>query len=109
MQEAPSFVNVANVCFVTFIIQHYRIQGAFLLCKITNLLIYSYIRYLIRKDQDDIYSPKAAEALNGVSSSTVTIMNMVSEDSDIYSESDIFTFGAFCYHERNGRFRTGWN
>ena len=41
MQEAPSFVNVANVCFVTFIIQHYRIQGAFLLCKITNLLIYS--------------------------------------------------------------------
>ena len=22
LQEAPSFVNVANVCFVTFIIQH---------------------------------------------------------------------------------------
>lgn len=27
--------------FVTFIIQHNRIQGVFLLCKITNLLIYS--------------------------------------------------------------------
>ena len=77
--------------------------------KRRNLDKTNYIRYLIRKDQDDIYSPKAAEALNGVSSSTVTIMNMVSEDSDIYSESDIFTFGAFCYHERNGRFRTGWN
>ena len=41
MRETPSFVNVANVCFGTFIIQHYRIQGVFLLCKITNLLIYS--------------------------------------------------------------------
>lgn len=54
--------------------------------KRRNLDKTNYIRYLIRKDQDDIYSPKAAEALNGVSSSTVTIMNMVSEDSDIYSE-----------------------
>ena len=43
MRETPSFVNVANVCFGTFIIQHYRIQGVFLLCKITNLLIYSII------------------------------------------------------------------
>lgn len=54
--------------------------------KRRNLDKTNYIRYLIRKDQDDIYSPKAAEALNGVSSSTVTIMNTVSEDSDIYSE-----------------------
>lgn len=54
--------------------------------KRRNLDKTNYIRYLIRKDQDDIYSPKAVEALNGVSSSTVTIMNMVSEDSDIYSE-----------------------
>lgn len=54
--------------------------------KRRNLDKANYIRYLIRKDQDDIYSPKAVEALNRVSSSTVTIMNMVSEDSDIYSE-----------------------
>ena len=54
--------------------------------KRRNLDKTNYIRYLIRKDQDDIYSSKAVEALNGVSSSTVTIMNMVSEDSDIYSE-----------------------
>lgn len=32
--------------FVTFIIQHNRIQGVFLLCKITNLLIYSLINIL---------------------------------------------------------------
>lgn len=54
--------------------------------KRRNLDKTNYIRYLIRKDQDDIYSPKAVGALNGVSSSTVTIMNTVSEDSDIYSE-----------------------
>ena len=54
--------------------------------KRRNLDKTNYIRYLIRKDQDDIYSSKAVEALNGVSSSTVTIMNTVSEDSDIYSE-----------------------
>lgn len=54
--------------------------------KRRNLDKTNYIRYLIRKDKDDIYSSKAAEALNGVSSSTVTIMSMVSEDSDIYSE-----------------------
>ena len=54
--------------------------------KRRNLDKTNYIRYLIRKDQDDIYSLKAVEALNGVSSSTVTIMNTVSEDSDIYSE-----------------------
>lgn len=54
--------------------------------KRRNLDKTNYIRYLIRKDQDDIYSPKAVGALNGVSSSTVTIMNMVPEDSDIYSE-----------------------
>ena len=54
--------------------------------KRRNLDKTNYIRYLIRKDQDDIYSSKAVEALNGVSSSTITIMNMVSEDSDIYSE-----------------------
>ena len=53
MQEAPSFVNVANVCFVTFIIQHYRIQGAFLLCKITNLLIYSI--YFENVNLDNVY------------------------------------------------------
>lgn len=35
-------MNVANVGLVTFIIQHNRIQGVFLLCKITNLLIYSF-------------------------------------------------------------------
>lgn len=54
--------------------------------KRRNLDKTNYIRYLIRKDQDDIYSPNAVQALNRVSSSTVTIMNMVSEDSDIYSE-----------------------
>ena len=36
-------MNAVNVGLVTFIIQHYRIQGVFLLCKITNLLIYSII------------------------------------------------------------------
>lgn len=41
LREAPSFVNVTNVCLVTFIIQHYWNYGGFLLCKITNLLIYS--------------------------------------------------------------------
>ena len=41
LQETPSFVNAVNVGLVTFIIQHNRIQGVFLLCKITNLLIYS--------------------------------------------------------------------
>ena len=57
MQEAPSFVNVANVCFVTFIIQHYRIQGAFLLCKITNLLIYSRKdKYSEITEETDIFS-----------------------------------------------------
>ena len=35
-------LNAVNVGLVTFIIQHNRIQGVFLLCKITNLLIYSY-------------------------------------------------------------------
>ena len=35
-------MNAVNVGLVTFIIQHNRIQGVFLLCKITNLLIYSY-------------------------------------------------------------------
>ena len=34
-------MNAVNVGLVTFIIQHNRIQGVFLLCKITNLLIYS--------------------------------------------------------------------
>ena len=34
--------------FVTFIIQHNQIQGVFLLCKITNLLIYSiYNKYIV--------------------------------------------------------------
>ncbi len=33
-------MNAVNVGLVTFIIQHNRIQGVFLLCKITNLLIY---------------------------------------------------------------------
>lgn len=41
MQETPSFVNAVNVSFGTSIIQHNRTQGVFLLCKITNLLIYS--------------------------------------------------------------------
>ena len=36
-------MNAVNVGLVTFIIQHNRIQGVFLLCKITNLLIYSKI------------------------------------------------------------------
>ena len=35
-------MNAVNVGLVTFIIQHNRIQGVFLLCKITNLLIYRY-------------------------------------------------------------------
>ena len=34
-------MNAVNVGLVTFIIQHNRIQGVFLLCKITNLLTYS--------------------------------------------------------------------
>ena len=37
-------MNAVNVGLVTFIIQHNRIQGVFLLCKITNLLIYSIIK-----------------------------------------------------------------
>ena len=37
-------MNAVNVGLVTFIIQHNRIQGVFLLCKITNLLIYSIIQ-----------------------------------------------------------------
>ena len=44
-------MNAVNVGLVTFIIQHNRIQGVFLLCKITNLLIYSYkyiLDYLIQ-------------------------------------------------------------
>ena len=36
-------MNAVNVGLVTFIIQHNRIQGVFLLCKITNLLIYRYV------------------------------------------------------------------
>ena len=36
-------MNAVNVGLGTFIIQHNRIQGVFLLCKITNLLIYSLI------------------------------------------------------------------
>ena len=35
-------MNAVNVGLVTFIIQYNRIQGVFLLCKITNLLIYRY-------------------------------------------------------------------
>ena len=35
-------MNAVNVGLVTFIIQYNRIQGVFLLCKITNLLIYKY-------------------------------------------------------------------
>ena len=64
MRETPSFVNVANVCFGTFIIQHYRIQGVFLLCKITNLLIYrcentfDETKYLEIKNQILIEMPK---------------------------------------------------
>ena len=38
-------MNAVNVCLVTFIIQHNRMYGVFLLCKITNLLIYSYLYY----------------------------------------------------------------
>ena len=34
-------MNAVNVGLVTSIIQHNRTQGVFLLCKITNLLIYS--------------------------------------------------------------------
>ena len=41
MRETPSFVNVANVCLGTFIIQHERFKVSFFLCKITNLLTYS--------------------------------------------------------------------
>ena len=37
-------MNAVNVGLVTFIIQHNRIQGVFLLCKITNLPIYSIIQ-----------------------------------------------------------------
>ncbi len=39
-------MNAVNVGLVTFIIQHNRIQGVFLLCKITNLLIYSIYTYI---------------------------------------------------------------
>ena len=39
-------MNAVNVGLVTFIIQHNRIQGVFLLCKITNLLIYSTIEII---------------------------------------------------------------
>ena len=41
MRETPSFVNIANVCLGTFIIQHERFKVSFFLCKITNLLTYS--------------------------------------------------------------------
>ena len=45
-------MNAVNIGLVTFIIQHNRIQGVFLLCKITNLLIYSNKK---RKIFDGIY------------------------------------------------------
>lgn len=54
--------------------------------KLRNLDKTNYIRYLIRKDFDDLYSEKAANALNQISSSTENIMKKVSEESDIYSE-----------------------
>ena len=40
-------MNAVNVGLVTFIIQHNRIQGVFLLCKITNWLIYSFLDKLL--------------------------------------------------------------
>lgn len=54
--------------------------------KRRNLDKANYIRCLIRKDQDDIYSPKAVEALKKVSCSAENIMDIVSEDSEIYAE-----------------------
>lgn len=45
-------MNAVNIGLVTFIIQHNRIQGIFLLCKITNLPIYSNKK---RKIFDGIY------------------------------------------------------
>ncbi len=48
-------MNAVNVGLVTFIIQHNRIQGVFLLCKITNLLIYSYVnKEVINSSMDRI-------------------------------------------------------
>ena len=43
-------MNAVNVGLVTFIIQHNRIQGVFLLCKITNLLIYSFKNKIVNGD-----------------------------------------------------------
>jgi len=54
--------------------------------KRRNLDKTNYIRYLIRKDQDDIYSPKAVDALNRVSHSAEKIVKIVPKDSEIYSE-----------------------
>ena len=39
-------MNAVNVCLVTFITQHNRMYGVFLLCKIMNLLIYSKVKYI---------------------------------------------------------------
>ena len=51
-------MNAVNVGLVTFIIQHNRIQGVFLLCKITNLLIYRLYEKMIRPDTWSITKSK---------------------------------------------------
>lgn len=40
----------------------------------------NYIRYLIRNDQDDLYSEKASEALNIISSSAECLQNILCDD-----------------------------
>ena len=40
----------------------------------------NYIRYLIRNDQDDLYSEKASEALNIISSSAECLQNILCGD-----------------------------
>ena len=88
MQEAPSFVNVANVCFVTFIIQHYRIQGAFLLCKITNLLIYSFQEKVEQEIKKNVKAGLSYAKYN-IQSKKLTIKNLVYSKTDLWGEYEI--------------------
>lgn len=55
----------------------------------------NYIRYLIRNDQDDLYSEKAAEALNKISSGATRLLNIPCGDQ---LDLDPDTLRANCNH-----------
>mgnify|MGYP004504238539 CR=1 FL=1 len=80
-------MNAVNVGLVTFIIQHNRIQGVFLLCKITNLLIYSLLIQNILKMENTLCRVEIAErhlkdvySQNNRIERNVNIMKKVTEE-----------------------------